>query len=263
MSGNRPFMTTAWTHLAMLNYEVDGDLLTPHVPAGMELDSFEGRTFVSMVGFRFQRTRVMGVPIPFHRNFAEINLRFYVRRRAAEGWRRGVVFLKEIVALPAVAWAAKTFYDENFSVLPLRYLVETTENNPELVRSTSYRWQLGGADQRLEVQTTGTPQPTVEGSEEQFIAEHYWGYTRRRDGSTTEFRVDHPPWRIWNVSSATFECDVEQTYGGKFAAYLNGVPSSAFLAEGSDVSVYRGRELKAECADISARARKSELVCSS
>ncbi len=78
-----PFLTAEWRHLAMLNYEIDPVILRPFVPSGTELDSWNGKTYVSIVGFLFLKTRVRGLAIPFHQNFEEINLRFYVRRLGA------------------------------------------------------------------------------------------------------------------------------------------------------------------------------------
>lgn len=243
MAEEKVFLTTIWSHLAMLNYVVDPIILRPHVPRGTELDTFAGQSYVSMVGFQYQKTRVFGFPVPFHRNFAEVNLRFYVRRRAPDGWRRGVVFLKEIVALPAVAWTARRFYDENFCIFPMRYSIHSENCDPSSVRGATYEWMFQGQWQRIEVQTAGKPEPTIPGSAEQFIAEHYWGYTRRRDGSTTEYRVDHPPWRVWQVSAAQLECDAARLYGPEFVEPLSADPHSAFLADGSEVAVHRGRQL--------------------
>jgi len=249
MAKGKIFLTTEWTHLAMLNYVVDPAILQPHVPAGTELDTFAGDTFVSMVGFRFQNARVFGVSMPFHRNFIEVNLRFYVRRQTPAGWRRGVVFLKEIVALPAVAWTARWLYDENFCVLPTRYSLDWGADDPRQVRSASYQWKFAGEWQRLAVQTVGELQPTIPESEEQFIAEHYWGYTRRPDGSTSEYHVEHPPWQIWQVSAAEFECDIARLYGPEFVEPLSVAPHSAFLAAGSQVTVRRGQRIVSVATD--------------
>ena len=246
MAKGKIFLTTQWTHLAMLNYVVDPEILRSHVPRGTELDTFAGQAFVSMVGFRFQQTRVFGLSMPFHRNFVEVNLRFYVRRQMSTGWRRGVVFLKEVVALPIVAWTARKFYDENFWVLPTRYALDMATDDPLQVRGASYQWKFQGEWQRLAVKTVGELKPTTVGSEEQFIAEHYWGYTRRRDGSTSEYCVEHPPWQIWEVSEAQFECDVSRLYGPEFAGPLSAVPHSAFLAAGSQVTVRRGQKLSVQ-----------------
>jgi len=100
----KPFLTADWRYPALLNYESDPALLQPMVPAGMELDTWNGKTFVSMVGFSFLNTRVLGLAIPLHGNCEEINLHFYMRHKAEDGWRRGVVFIKEIVPRAAIAW---------------------------------------------------------------------------------------------------------------------------------------------------------------
>ena len=108
MSYGSPFLTAQWRHLVLINYEIAPEIVRPYVPRGTEIDSFDGRTYASLVGFLFLDTRLRGVPIPFHRNFEEVNLRLYVRRKGAEGWRRGVVFVREIVPRLALAWVART-----------------------------------------------------------------------------------------------------------------------------------------------------------
>ena len=117
------FLTAEWRDLVMLNYEIDPGILAGLVPAGTELDLWQGRALVSVVGFHFRRTRVMGVAIPGHSNFEEVNLRFYVRREGPEGWRRGVVFVKEIVPRFAIAWVARALYNENYVALPMRHAI--------------------------------------------------------------------------------------------------------------------------------------------
>lgn len=234
------FLTAQWHQLAMLNYDVAPEVLAEFVPPGTELDTWRGRTFVSVVGFLFLRTRVLGVPIPFHRDFEEVNLRFYVRRRAPEGWRRGVVFIKEIVPRPVIAWVARTIYHEPYVAFPMAHRLESESG---VVRGVEYSWQCAGHTQRLRVRTCGTPQPLVAGSDAEFITEHYWGYNASPDGSTLEYQVAHPRWRVQEVSEARLDCDVAALYGSRFCASLSGRPASAFLAEGSAVTVYRGIRL--------------------
>lgn len=242
----RPFLTAAWRYLAMLNYEVPPALLHPLVPAGTELDTRAGLTMASVVGFRFLDTRVLGVPIPGHRDFDEVNLRFYVRRRAEDGaWRRAVVFVRELVPRRAIATVARLLYHEPYTAVPMRHELDVagaTDGAPALA---AYAWCLGGRWHRLEVRTCGTPTLPDPGSEAAFITEHYWGYTRRRAGGTTEYRVAHAPWRVWAATGAALDCDVGSVYGAGFAECLHGPPRSAVLAEGSPVTVYRGRPLDA------------------
>ena len=106
------FLTAEWRYLAMLNYRVSPSLLYPLVPPGTELDLWNGTAYISVVGFKFQHTRVLGVPIPFHVNFEEVNLRFYVRRETNGAVRRGVTFIRELVPRAAIAGVAKLAYNE-------------------------------------------------------------------------------------------------------------------------------------------------------
>ena len=188
MKEMRPFLTAVWRYLAMLNYEVDPAVLRPHVPEGTVVDTWQGKAFVSMVGFLFLDTRVLGVAIPFHRNFEEVNLRFYVRQAGREDAPRAVAFVKEIVPRPAIAWTARLLYGEKYVHLPMQHQLEYRAGIPSLVE---YRWRHRGRWQRLGVKPLGAAQPMAPGSEEEFIAEHYWGYASRRSG-TVEYAVEHP-----------------------------------------------------------------------
>ncbi len=233
---NEIFLTAEWRHLAMLNYEIDPRILSSLVPAGTELDSWNGRTLVSVVGFMFLNTRVLGMTIPFHQHFEEVNLRFYVRRRSAEGWRRGVVFIKEIVPKRMIAWVARKMYNENYTALPMRHQLAN--------RAAKYEWQNRGRWNHLQVETTGEPALPNAGSEEEFISEHYWGYVTQRDGSTVEYQVEHPQWTVGKAKAFSLKCDVSEIYGTEFVECLSHRAGSAFLTEGSSITVKKGVNLK-------------------
>ncbi len=238
------FLTAEWRTLAMLNYEIDPAILGPFVPAGTELDFWNGRTFVSIVGFRFLRTRVLGVPIPFHCNFDEVNLRFYVRHKAAGEWRRGVVFIKELVPRWAIAFVARHVYHENYVALPMRHTVPLPNAGGAPSGPVSYEWWRQGAWNGLYVDIAGEPVLAPDDSEETFITEHYWGYCMQPDGSTLEYQVEHPRWRVWQAAHPRLVCDVAALYGDAFVERLAGPPSSAFVADGSPVMVRRGRPIE-------------------
>ncbi len=231
----------------MLNYEVDPDVLRPYLPTGTALDTWNGRHYISIVGLMFERTKLYGLPVPFHRTFEEVNLRFYVRREVRSDaneraeMRRGVVFIKEIVPRHAVTLTARAFYNENYITLPMHHDIRR-QGDALAVR---YEWGQRDSPHRLEVCVSGEPALLQDGTEEEFIAEHYWGYTRQRDGSTLEYEVEHPRWRVWRASpdNAALHCDVERVYGSEFAASLDGAPTSSFLAEGSPVVVRKGRRI--------------------
>jgi uncharacterized protein YqjF (DUF2071 family) len=230
------FLTAHWRHLAMLNYEIDPAALRPWLPAGTELDLWDGKALVSLVGFLFLNTRVWRMAFPFHRNFEEVNLRFYVHRQAEDGWRRGVVFIKEIVPRAAIAYAARTFYHENYVCLRMSHAL--TANSAE------YSWRFNGRQNRIKVITQGDPRELVAGSEAEFITEHYWGYSRQPDGSTMEYKVEHPRWNVGDAVETELDCDVAGLYGGSFKETICGKPRSAFLADGSPVTVYCGERLR-------------------
>jgi len=224
----------------MLNYDVAPTLLERYVPAGCELDAWEGRTFISVVGFRFLSTRVLGLPIPFHRNFEEVNLRFYVRRKHRGELRRGVVFIKELVPRHAIAWVARRVYRENYVALPMRHGIGDDGTGS---RTVSYEWRRSTNWEGVRVRVSGEPTVTEDDSEEAFITEHYWGYARQPDGHTVEYQVEHPRWRVWRACDASLRCDAASLYGPAFADVLSGSLSTAFLADGSAVTVPRGRPL--------------------
>ena len=242
VTSDRIFLTAEWRNLAMLNYEVDAGLLLPFVPVGTELDDWNGKVFVSLVGFRFLKTKVFGLTIPFHSNFDEVNLRFYVRRRESDEVRRGVVFIREIVPRRAIALVARTFYNENYIALPMAHETRSTDDNGLAV---AYRWRTEAGWSAIRLETQGKSELANDGSHEQFITEHYWGYAAQSDGSCVEYRVTHPAWRVWSARCAEFEGDVEDLYGKEFAAVLRGKQSSALLADGSEVTVMRGQRLGA------------------
>jgi len=233
------FLSAEWKHLAMLNYEVEAAFLSKFVPRRTELDCWNGRVFLSLVGFRFLKTRVRGIAIPFHSNFDEVNLRFYVRRQHGSEVRRGVVFIREIVPRGAIAMVARVLYNENYIALRMAHEIKSNGG----ILDVSYCWRRADRWSMMRLEATGVPQALREGSEEQFITEHHWGYTAQRDGSTLEYRVEHPSWRVWKARRAEFSGDVEALYGRELAQVLQRPPDSAFLAEGSEVQVMRGRRL--------------------
>ena len=234
----RVFLSAEWRNLVMLNYEIDRALVAAHVPRGTELDSFQGKVFVSLVGFRFLRTKLFGfTPLPFHTNFDEVNLRFYVRRRDGGEERRGVVFIREIVPRFAVAQLARLAYGENYACHRMRHTVRIAGE----AIAAEYQWQVGNAWCGLRAESSGAPALAQEGSIEQFITEHYWGYSAQRNGGCVEYHVSHEPWRVWKSTQAAFEGDAQSLYGVDLGRVLLGPPDSAFIADGGPVLVFKGR----------------------
>ena len=237
----RVFISAEWRDLVMLNYEIDSSLLNRHVPPGTALDSFQGRTYLSLVGFRFCRTKLLGhFPVPFHADFDEVNLRFYVRRKNGSEDRRGVVFIAEVVPRLAIAMAARVVYGENYRCLPMKHRIQTGE----LGRTAEYQWKTGNQWCKLSAQTVGNPARPGEGSLEQFITEHYWGYSTGRTSGSLEYHVSHSPWQVWATTKAAFEGEASALYGRDLSAILQRQPDCAFVADGSPVIVSTGHRVQ-------------------
>lgn len=232
----KEFLTAEWRDLVMVNYEVDPSLLAARAPSGTELDLYEGRCFVSLVGFMFLNTRVMDFLIPFHVNFEEVNLRFYVRRDTGAEVRRGVVFVKEIVPRTAIAWVARSLYGEPYE--------RWTMSNDRSGVHVEYSWRKGSTANHISISrgnSLGVPEANSHG---EFIIEHYWGYTRRGAALTDEYRVEHPKWELFEAVSSEIGVDFGGTYGGEFAFLSDQKPYSVLLAKGSEISVHKGEKIR-------------------
>jgi uncharacterized protein len=225
------FLTAEWRNLAMANYAIDPQLLQDFVPANTELDFFKGRCYVSLIGFMFLKTKLLGVPIPFHQNFEEVNLRFYVRYKSSEGWRRGVVFVKEIVPRFMISLVANIVYREPYVTMNMSNSVKNKEGG----KLYNYTW--GKNSMSVEVENKSLE--IADGSEEEFITEHYFGYTRWDAKTTKEYEVKHPRWHINPVKNYDINCDFGGLYGARFDFLKNEKPHSVLLAEGSAISVMK------------------------
>lgn len=234
-----PFLTATWKNLVVVNYEVEPELLAPYVPPGCELDTHEGKTFVSLVAFQFLDNAFLGIlPTYPTTDFEEANLRFYIKRVVDGETRRAVAFIKEVVPSRFIAATARTLYNEPY----VQYRTEFWHDGEQL----AYRWHVSGEPCEVKVRTKGALLSLQEGSHEHFILEHYWGYTAQVDGWTCEYRVEHAPWRFQCVASCEISPSVAAFYGDPFRTVLARPPASAFVAEGSPISVsapkfFRGR----------------------
>jgi uncharacterized protein YqjF (DUF2071 family) len=229
------FLSAQWEYLAMFNYEVDPLVLEKHVPPGTEIDYFNGKALVSIVGFLFNDTKVLGIRWPFHVNFEEANLRYYVKRFDGTQWKRGVGFVSEIVPKPLVAALANLFYNEHYSAAKMGHQVIENADNLFVEYSWKKRKQLRNV---IRVNATPVLHDIGKGSEAEFIFEHYFGYNQLDSTTTIEYAVKHHRWKVYPVTSYSIECDIEKLYGKEFVPFIvNRQPHSVFLARGSSVTV--------------------------
>ena len=239
-----PLIQAEWRSLLFLNYRVDTAVLLPYLPAGTEPDLWEGEPLVSIVGLQFRDTRAVGIPVPFHQRFAQVNLRFYVRTTGEEPARRGVVFIKEMIPGFWMARAARLM-GENYHVVPTGFTIENANGQNPPSGLVEYTWKLGRPGGRRRVNRLGAlvsgaaefPRP---GSLEEFVTARHWSFTPRSETSTTVMRSEHPLWRVSPVAQPYLLCDVKATYGEPFVPYLHHRPHSALLAEGGPVTLRLG-----------------------
>lgn len=229
----KTFLTAEWRKLLIANYSIDPAILIPYLPYKTELDFYKDKCYVSLVGFRFLRTRLKGFAIPFHRDFEEINLRFYVRYKDGGVWKRGVTFIKEIVPRWALTIVANSFYNENYITLPTRHL---WLQNPDSIE-VSYQWKHQDEWDGAEVKAGSVPVMIMPGTEEEFITEHYWGYTQLGDRMTSEYQVEHPRWQVYPVFHHTLKVRFGSLYGAEFGELKDTNPDSVMLVEGSEIAV--------------------------
>jgi hypothetical protein len=238
---NRTFLKAQWINLLMLNYEVDPDILKPYLPAYTELDLWQGKTLVSMVGFLFKDTKVLGVKWPLYTNFEEVNLRFYVRQFDGKQWKRGAVFVSEIVPKRLIALIANKLYREHYSAMPMRHSILPSAEDTSYL----YEWKRKRQWNKLGGTVSNRFEPIQSGSPEEFIFEHYWGYNSWNEKVTMEYQVEHISWEVAQVTEPVFEADIAGLYGAAFVPYLSVKPYSAFFAKGSEIGVRMGAKLAA------------------
>lgn len=238
MTNRRVFLSAEWRKLALANYEVDKEILLKYLPPFTELDDWNGKYYVSLVGFMFMNTKLRGFGIPFHINFEEVNLRFYVKYKEVDVWKRGVVFIKEIVPKPAITFVANTVYKEHYQTLPMKHRWEINEH--ELV--TDYLWKTKKWN-KFSVTASPIAEAMEIGSDEEFITEHFWGYTKIGANATSQYEVAHPRWEVYPVITYDIDVDFEANYGNEFAFLSHQTPNSVMLAEGSPIYVFKGKRI--------------------
>lgn len=233
------FLNAQWRKLVLFNYEINPNILTPFLPAKTELDLHQGKCLISLVGFMFVDTKMLGIRIPFHVNFEEVNLRFYVRHKSQGKWKRGVVFIKEIVPHFAISTVANLIYKEHYETCYMNHSWQVDYDQLKI----SYSWRKKGKWQKLHVIADNKPKKIDPNSDYGFITEHYWGYTRINDKKSFEYEVTHPVWDIYPVKAYTIDVDFGWVYGDKFDFLNEAQPVSVMLAEGSEITVEKAQKI--------------------
>jgi uncharacterized protein len=227
------FLKANWENIIMANYAVPIETLKPFIPHGVELDLYNDKAYVSLVGFMFKNTKLFQVPIPWLGTFEEINLRFYVVRKEDTKLKRGVVFINETIPYKAVAWVANKLYKEHYTAIATKHRWKSGKE----IKFIEYQWNVNNHWNSLSVEASKANELMSSGSFEEFILEHYFGYTKIDDYITEEYRIRHPRWKVNNVINYRINCDFARMYGDEFEFLNSTEPDSVFLAEGSGVEV--------------------------
>lgn len=227
------FLTAEWEYLVMLNYQIPPEILIPYLPKGTQLDLYNGKGLASVVGFLFNKTKVFGLQWPFHTNFEEVNLRFYVKRYDGNIWKRGVAFISEIVPKHIIAWMANALYNEHYSRMPMKHQAHIENDFLQL----NYEWQNKQQWNSLKVKALNRPIPIAKDSAEEFIFEHYWGYNQLNKNTLIEYGVEHPSWDVYPITYYELNADIAGLYGADFVPSLSKEPHSIMLAKGSAVTI--------------------------
>ncbi len=233
------FLRAEWNNLIMANFAVPPEILLPFVPAKTELDFFEGDAYISLVGLMFLNTRIFGLSIPYHNNFEEVNLRFYVRHNERGNWTRGVVFIKEIVPRQAVAFFANNLYYEKYITLKMKHFhLENVEYS-----ETGYEWLHQNKWHSFSAKAAKKSTRIRLGTSEEFLADHYYGFSKYNDTKTYIYQVDHPVWETFKVLDYSIDCDFGSLYGERFS-FLNKIaPRTVLMTQGSQIKIFQKRIL--------------------
>jgi|GEM_PF-1043316 len=229
-----PMMTGAWKDLLVASYEVPKEALQPYLPEGVELDSWNGKHYMSLVALQCQDIKGLGFKVPGGGDFEQVNLRFYTKRETPEGEKKGVVFIKQVVPSEVVAFAGKSLVNEAMITAPMSHQVPEGSAEGEV----SYKWYVDGKISEMSARRAGQARPLVEGSQEEFLLENYTGFSVQRDGQTIEYDVEHPPWKTYQAAEPVVNVDAEGLYGKDLARYLSGPPSSVIIVDGSKTAVH-------------------------
>lgn len=242
MQPKRPiFLRAKWENLVMINFEVDPAILSTFLPPATELDTYNNKTIVSVVGFMFNDSKVFGIKWPFHSSFEEVNLRFYVKHFDGITFKRGVVFVSEIVPRFVIAKMANILYREHYTAKRMKHKIIVNQN--EII--IDYKWKHRNNWNSINITADLSLRSIAPGSEEEFIFEHYWGYNKYNATTTIEYGVEHDMWQVHNIKDWKLNCDVASLYGKEFVPYLSAKPSSVFLAKGSEVVIRKPVFIKA------------------
>lgn len=235
----KPLYRAEWREIVVISFEIDPKILRSYVPPKTEIDSFEGATFVSLMARVCKNVKPYGWPIVFAKSVEQVQLRFYVKRQTAEGYRRGVCLIRDYVPSKKVSLFLNWMFKHRFNQVRIQRESKNFDKAlPDAMPEVEYRWETGDVWNHVKVKARSEMRKQEKETKESFVLDHHFGYTVR-EGKTYEFFVEYNPWALWDAKSGSFECDTEQVFGRHFVRALKQRPASVFLARGSEVIIHK------------------------
>lgn len=233
----------SWHDMVVINFDIEPRIVEMHLPPGLEVDLYNDHSFISLVALKCRDTVIKGIRIPFHSNYAQLQLRCYVKRTDGDTTRRGTFFIKRFVPSRRVARLMSWWTGQKYQHMRIRTHVSGfQETDPNIMPEAQYECFVNGRWNKIKIKARSQRRKLRPESKDQFILDHQYAYYS--DGKNTfEYLVDHPPWLIWDAASGALDCDVEALFGKEFARPMKHRPSSVMLARGSDVTVYQSTKI--------------------
>ena len=232
MKKSKTFLTARWENLAIITYKIHPASLSIYIPPGLAADTINGDAFVSIVAFDFNDIKIKSLRIPFHVNFPEINLRFYVKDEN----RNGVVFISEFVDKYFVPFVANSVYNENYKRIRMKKVMKILDGDD--VIHLNYNMNMKGREFNLNMKAKQESFIPGENTIEHFIKEHEWGFGKSRRGKLLSYKVVHPVWEVCPVTHFSHNFDFGLIYGNKWEMLNDEKPFNVMFAKGSEVKVF-------------------------
>lgn len=234
-----------WTNVLFLHWRVDNSALRPYVPAALDLDTWQGDTWLSVVLFGL-RVRPAWLPfVPGVSTLVEMNLRAYVRLDDIPG----IYFLHVHADNPLSMWLANR-------LTPMRYEPAHIEYRP--IADTGYWYDCRGRlypTRRLALQyrPIGLARSATEAPLDSWLLERYRLYIEERPRGLCWADVEHPPWNFQRIQSRIHD----NTLGNEFGLSLSASPDAAHFSPGLAARFGTFRSVHRNAASVEIAAAKS------
>lgn len=205
---------------------------------GTRLDSWNGKTFLSLESFQFRNTKFLGRSVPFHEHFEQVNLRFYVTDTNS---RAAVVYIKEISPKRLVCWMANSIFQENYEHLKMHSVHLAAI--PGRSQTVEYYWKTKESWNSIHAECEGDQKLPSSGSLEEFLLNRNLTVTALPEGGSAFFQMEHSAWKFWKAE-AKILIDAEASFGLQFRDTLEGPCHSAFISDGSFVRVMKSQKME-------------------